>query len=329
MTLYDFIKLIRRKAKLMIGLPVACILVALLITLVVPASYSATASFVTNGDATLALGYANSAISAKTTSGVDLAASLNVSAKQVSVTAKGSDAGTCVTAVNDVVDVAAKDIEADKGKATVSAASAATNTSPAIVKRILVALFGGLVIALCVIAIGDAVRSPIRSRKDAESVSGLPVLGSISGDNGGEKLLANLQFQCDGIPSSVAVVSAGAAHAGSVISSELGKALEHAGIRVKIVRGVARARKFKVRIPENAAVIVDCAPLAEGVGAAYIAHDADITLLCVTEWETTKPQLVSTLEELKLAKADIAGIAYMVSETPKRESRGRRMRNRE
>lgn len=96
-------------------------------------------------------------------------------------------------------------------------------------------------------------------------------------------------------------------------------ALERSDVRVKLVKGSPHAKKFQVTVPPDAAIVVSCEPLSVGMGAAYIAHNADATVLCISEWTDTRKQLLSTIRELELAKANIAGIAYLPEEKPVKE----------
>lgn len=128
---------------------------------------------------------------------------------------------------------------------------------------------------------------------------------------GCEQILANLQFSCDGRPAAVAVVPVGNSATNPVVARGLASAFERSDARVKLVKGSPHAKKFQVSVPPDAAIVVSCEPLDEGVGTAYIAHGADVTVLCVIEWADSKSQLASVIDELKLAKANIAGIAYL------------------
>ena len=162
---------------------------------------------------------------------------------------------------------------------------------------------------------------PIKSRKDVEDESGFPVLGVAPSLEGGERLLANLLFCCNMRPSTIAVVPVGAETTAPIVARELAEALERSDVRVKLVKGSPHAKKFQVTVPEDAAIVVSCEPLDAGMGAAYIAHNADVTVLCVSEWTDSKRQLAATVQELELAKANIAGMAYLPEEKKPREPR--------
>lgn len=192
----------------------------------------------------------------------------------------------------------------------IEATSAVRNT-PSPLRVALVAFALGLFVAICIVVLIDIAKAPIKSREDAENACELPVLGTGTSVEDGDRILANLQFACGKRPSTIAVVPIGQADSAVVISNELVNALERSSVRTRIVKGSPHARKFKVSVPEDAAVVVCCPPLAAGAGASYIANSSDATVLCVTEWTDSKRQLLATLRELELAKANIAGLAYL------------------
>lgn len=312
MTLMDLLKLIKHNLKLIVLLPVACAVVTGVVCFFIPSSYSATASFVTNVDIAMAQGFATSAAAGNSISGISVDVSSSATTKQISVTAKGADGDRCISAANSVADAAAKQITSAYPDATITEnkANYATDSSPSLPKTMLIALVAGLFAAICIVVIHDMIKAPLKSKEDVTGACDLPILADVPTVDDGERLLANLFFRCDKIPASIAIVPIGTTDSGSIVANELARALDRTGVHVNLVQGVAHARRFKVNIPDNTVIIVDCRPLSEGMGAAYIAHEAEATILCVSEWTSSKPQLCSTYEELTLAKANIAGIAY-------------------
>lgn len=312
MTLMDLLKLLRHKLKLIVLLPMICTVVAGVASFFTPSTYSATATFVTNIDVAMAQGFANNTAASSTSSDVDIVISSNATARQILVNAKGADGSRCISAANSVADAASRQITDAYPEATIieNKASYATDISPSLPKTMLIALFASLFVAVCIVIIHDAVKAPIKSKEDVMGTCELPILADVPTADGGERLLANLFFHCDKTPASIAIVPVGNTDSSSIVANELARALDHTGVQAKLVQGVAHARRFKVNIPEGSAVIVDCRPITEGMGAAYIAHDAQATVLCVSEWTSSKSQLSTTAKELRLAKANLAGIAY-------------------
>lgn len=313
MTILDLMRLIQRHLKLVIALPIIFAVVALAYSFFIQASYTATANFITNGDLAFAQGLASKEATSYAKSGVQISCSSQSSNKQVTISATGSDATQCIEAANTVANNAVSQYKSSSSSviATVTEAASAVRNTPSPFRVAATAFALGLFVAICIIVLIDIAKAPIKSREDAENACELPVLGTGTSVEDGDRILANLQFACGKRPSTIAVVPIGQADSAIVISNELVNALERSSVRTRIVKGSPHARKFKVSVPEDAAVVVCCPPLAAGAGASYIANSSDATVLCVTEWTDSKRQLLATLRELELAKANIAGLAYL------------------
>lgn len=202
----------------------------------------------------------------------------------------------CIEAANTVASNAVDQYKSASSSviATMTEATSAVRNTPSPLRIALVALALGLFVAICIVVLIDIAKAPIKSREDAENACELPVLGTGTSVEDGDRILANLRFACGKRPSTIAVVPIGQADSAVVISNELVNALERSSVRTRIVKGSPHARKFKVSVPEDAAVVVCCPPLAAGAGASYIANSSDATVLCVTEWTDSKRQLLAT-----------------------------------
>lgn len=306
-------RLIQRHLKLVIALPIIFAVVALAYSFFIQASYTATANFITNGDLAFAQGLASKEATSYAKSGVQISCSSQSSNKQVTISATGSDATQCIEAANTVANNAVSQYKSSSSSviATVTEATSAVRNTPSPLRVAATAFALGLFVAICIVVLIDIAKAPIKSREDAENACELPVLATGTSVEDGDRILANLQFACGKRPSTIAVVPIGQADSAVVISNELVNALERSSVRTRIVKGSPHARKFKVSVPEDAAVVVCCPPLAAGAGASYIANSSDATVLCVTEWTDSKRQLLATMRELELAKANIAGLAYL------------------
>lgn len=313
MTILDLMRLIQRHLKLVIALPIIFAVVALAYSFFIQASYTATANFITNGDLAFAQGLASKEATSYAKSGVQISCSSQSSNKQVTISATGSDATQCIEAANTVANNAVSQYKSSSSSviAIVTEATSAVRNTPSPLRVAATAFALGLFVAICIVVLIDIAKAPIKSREDAENACELPVLGTGTSVEDGDRILANLQFACGKRPSTIAVVPIGQADSAVVISNELVNALERSSVRTRIVKGSPHARKFKVSVPEDAAVVVCCPPLAAGAGASYIANSSDATVLCVTEWTDSKRQLLATMRELELAKANIAGLAYL------------------
>lgn len=313
MTILDLMRLIQRHLKLVIALPIIFAVVAFAYSFFIQASYTATANFITNGDLAFAQGLASKEATSYAKSGVQISCSSQSSNKQVTISATGSDATQCIEAANTVANNAVSQYKSSSSSviATVTEATSAVRNTPSPLRVAATAFALGLFVAICIVVLIDIAKAPIKSREDAENACELPVLGTGTSVEDGDRILANLQFACGKRPSTIAVVPIGQADSAVVISNELVNALERSSVRTRIVKGSPHARKFKVSVPEDAAVVVCCPPLAAGAGVSYIANSSDATVLCVTEWTDSKRQLLATMRELELAKANIAGLAYL------------------
>lgn len=313
MTILDLMRLIQRHLKLVIALPIIFAVGALAYSFFIQVSYTATANFITSGDLAFAQGLANKEATSYAKSGVQISCSSQSPTKQVTVSATGSDATQCIEAANTVAENAVNQYKSSNNNviATVTEATSAVRNTPSPLRVAATAFALGLFVAICIVVLIDIAKAPIKSREDAENACELPVLGTGTSVEDGDRILANLQFACGRRPSTIAVVPIGQAESAAIISRELIGALERSNVRTKLVKGSPHARKFKVTVPDDAAVVVCCPPLAAGAGASYIANSSDATVLCVTEWTDSKRELLATMRELELAKANIAGLAYL------------------
>ncbi len=321
MTLLDLLRLIRHHAKLVIVLPIVCALVAALVCVLMPATYEAKATLITNGDIALAGGYAQNEAATYSQNGIEVSAKTDTSSKSVTITAEGGDYGGTIAAANATVLAAAEDCRAasDKAAVSVSEATLAQSSSPSIPKMALVALLAGLFLAVCIVVIIDMMKTPIKSKEDIEEASGLPVLGTIPNRDRGERLIANIRFLDDEKPSTIAVVPIGLTGA-TTTCAELASAFERAGYAVSRTKGSAHAQGLGVKVLPNVLSIIECPSLIEGMGAAYIAHEADLTILCAHEWNDSRTALSQVTEELKFAKANVGGVVLLTSRYSDKDS---------
>ena len=325
MTLFDLFKLIRHYIKLVIILPVACAILVTLGLLVMPPTYVAKATLLTNGDIALAGGFAQTEATTFSKNGIEVSSKNDTSYRTVVIEAEGKDYGGCIAAANATVLAAANDYRSANNAAandyrsannqvsiTTNEATYAESTSPSIPKTALIALLAGLFVAVCVVVVIDVVKMPIKSRNDIEAASNLPVIETIPTRNRGERLLANIRFLGDGQPATIAVVPVGLT-GGTLTCAELASAFENVGTAVTRIKGNPHAQSLSAIALPEIVTIVECAPLSEGMGAVYIARDADVTILCASEWRDSRKALANVVEELQFAKANIGGVVFILS----------------
>lgn len=314
MTLFDLFKLIRHYIKLVIILPVACAILVTLGLLVMPPTYVAKATLLTNGDIALAGGFAQTEATTFSKNGIEVSSKNDTSYRTVVIEAEGKDYGGCIAAANATVLAAANDYRSANNQVSITTneATYAESTSPSIPKTALIALLAGLFVAVCVVVVIDVVKMPIKSRNDIEAASNLPVIGTILTRDRGERLLANIRFLGDGQPATIAVVPVGLT-GGTLTCAELASAFENVGTAVTRIKGNPHAQSLSAIALPEIVTIVECAPLSEGMGAVYIARDADVTILCASEWRDSRKALANVVEELQFAKANIGGVVFILS----------------
>lgn len=313
MTLFDLFKLIRHYIKLVIILPVACAILVTLGLLVMPPTYVAKATLLTNGDIALAGGFAQTEATTFSKNGIEVSSKNDTSYRTVVIEAEGKDYGGCIAAANATVLAAANDYRSANNQVSITTneATYAESTSPSIPKTALIALLAGLFVAVCVVVVIDVVKMPIKSRNDIEAASNLPVIGTIPTRDRGERLLANIRLG-DGQPATIAVVPVGLT-GGTLTCAELASAFENVGTAVTRIKGNPHAQSLSAIALPEIVTIVECAPLSEGMGAVYIARDADVTILCASEWRDSRKALANVVEELQFAKANIGGVVFILS----------------
>ncbi len=93
----------------------------------------------------------------------------------------------------------------------------------------------------------------------------------------------------------------------------MASAFENVGTAVTRIKGNPHAQSLSAIALPEIVTIVECAPLSEGMGAVYIARDADVTILCASEWRDSRKALANVVEELQFAKANIGGVVFILS----------------
>lgn len=185
----------------------------------------------------------------------------------------------------------------------------ARSSKPGTIALTVMGLVGGFLLALLVVILLDAVKSPIRSRKDAETITGLPVFGFSSSAIFGDQLWANIQFALNEVAESVCLVPV-STPSSRICATELSEAIVRSGGNacVESVRGeVCRTVISEL----GGTVVYQCEPLACGVSAMYCAHGASVTVVCAQVWEDSRAALGETVRELALADANVVGIALI------------------
>ena len=312
MTLSDLTKLIRHYIKIIIVIPIICMVLAVAFSLLLPPTYRAKATLLTSGDIALASGFAQNEAEIYSQNNIEVSTSTEAAYRTITITAEGKDYGGCIAAANATVLAAAEDYRKANSQVSISTneATFAESITQGITKTVLISLVAGLFIVICAVALIDAKKMPIKSRRDIEIASGLPVVGNVPTRDRGERLLANVRFLDDNQPSTIAVVPVGFTGA-TLTCAELASAFEYVGTPVTRIKGNPHAQGLNTVSLPGITTIIECAPLSEGMGAIYIAKEADITLLCASAWRDSRKSLISLVEELRFAKVNIGGVIFI------------------
>lgn len=322
MTLKGFCRLMHHYLKIVIALPVAFTLITLLVFFLTPPTFQAKATLVTNADLNVVGGYAQNEAVTYSQNGITVSFALNPAAQSVEIIADGADYGGCIAAANATVLALSEAVHANAADVMVSVneATAAITTSQSPFKMVLTAILVGALLAVCIVIMLDIIKTPIKTREDVELSSDLPVLGEIPARDGGEYLLANVRFAAGKTPSTIALVPVGGSGR-SIARAELVNALNRAGVKTNHSIANAHAQGLKADQPTNQTSVIECLPLSEGMGAAYIARDAAFTVICVTEWLDSRKVLANVVQELRFAKANLGGVILLVESSPTEDFR--------
>lgn len=180
-----------------------------------------------------------------------------------------------------------------------AADASSKDSSKDVLKFGIVGFFAGLFLAICVLLILDLSKTPIRGRKEVEEAFEIPVLMNAADVDPSSRLWANIQFACEGVPSSVCLVPLERVDVKS-LEQQLSLAVKEAMTLDGDVCGEVR--------------FVACRPLVENIEGAYAAHSADATVVVAMQWKDSMKQLAATLQELSLAQANVVGIALLSAE---------------
>lgn len=172
-----------------------------------------------------------------------------------------------------------------------------------------VGLMGGLFLAIAVIVVIDIMKRPIINREELERALELPVLNVGEGSDLGAELWANIQFVAAGAVDSVCLVPLDSDSANEC-AEFLMEAIAQLG-RTAQVHEVSGNDFSVASVGSSEISIYSCAPLNRGVGAAYCAHAASVTVICARTWRDSFKTLENAMRELSIANANVVGVALL------------------
>lgn len=317
MTLLDLLQLIKRFIKLVVIIPVVCALVALVVMLVMPKDYQAVATITASGEAAATGGIAVTTASEASNNGVVTKADTNTNIKQITLTAEGHNTQAVIDAVNGAAQSAANRAQELFPTQTfkVTDAISATDVSQNPFKVALIVFFATVFLIICGIVAWDMVRRPIKSNSDFEQVAQAPVIGQLPAHDHGEKLLANVRFVAKNRLNTVCVVPASDSSASRQVAEELYSAANAAGINTEIFKADSHAEYLYTDTALADFNIIDCAPLSQGMGAAYLSRNADVVILAVRQWSDSAKEIEAILNEFTIAGISPDGVVLLPENT--------------
>ena len=261
-------------------------------------SYKATATVASNVDSASLKGQADASAQKQKNAKVSIA--VDTASKTLKITSESKSDRDAVVAANEV----AKDTEVVARN--MSAAASATGTATVSTSRARQASYarrnplvfaavgcaGGVFIALCVLVLVTDRKAPVNSACELEELTKIPVLGTLPCKDEGAQFAANVTFSVGDDPESVCLVP--------VNSVDVTEA------RDMLANAMAKSDGTSPRV-------VACKSIAQSADATYEAHKASATLLVIAEWNDSLKDVERTLHELKIAKANIAGILFVES----------------
>lgn len=305
MTLIDLLRLMRRYIILVVALPILFAAGAVGYTLLQnqAVSYSANA-YVVAGTATQIAainGTASSSAREYTAENQDYTASVKADSASLTVTiaVNGPDENEVVVAANEIADVAVKRatrlVIEEPVSANVQHASISTRLPGTPIRNyVIVAVLAGLFVAICAVVVIDAARRPVKGVTDLAKASGLRVLAELPDDTG-ERLLANVRFaSAKSSPRTILVVPVRETDAADFVGTVINDAAQSESLE--------EAKQHGGMVNASA-----CTSLLQGITAAYQAREADAIIVAAAQWDDSRKDVESTVNELLLAGANVAG----------------------
>lgn len=176
-----------------------------------------------------------------------------------------------------------------------------------IVKAIVLGAVVGAILGVCIVIALQLKRKRILSPETAEEITELPALGVGGASLDGKRLLANTRFSTkNNYLQAICVVPVSSGSDNCAVTEVLEEAL-------RVERGQVSSGcdgELDSAIGSDTEII-GCKPLSEDVASAYVAQQSDATLVVVKCDIDTVPELRTTVQELRLAAAPLAGIVVM------------------
>lgn len=181
MTFSDLLRLLRHYLKIAIAIPIACVVITVVVTLLAPSTYEAKATLITDADIALAGGFAQSEAELFSQNGIAVTSKADTAYRTITIFAEGSDYNGCISAANSAINATADEIRKVNAAFTITTneATYAERISPGLLKLIAIALVLGVFLSICALIVIDAIKKPIKSENDIVTLFDLPIIGRI------------------------------------------------------------------------------------------------------------------------------------------------------
>lgn len=113
----------------------------------------------------------------------------------------------------------------------------------------------------------------------------------------------------------VCVVPASDSSASRQVAEELYSAANAAGINTEIFKADSHAEYLYTDTALADFNIIDCAPLSQGMGAAYLSRNADVVILAVCQWSDSAKEIEAILNEFTIAGISPDGVVLLPENT--------------
>lgn len=168
-------------------------------------------------------------------------------------------------------------------------------------------LLVGFLFAGCTLSAMDSVRRPIKTMADVAKETDAPILSVGSSQSAFEHFLVNLGFVVDGRENATVCILPMSKKSAPFAGELEQKAVEAHTFDAQALLG----KDAKGACPLDSMTLLSCPSIAVDATSAQIAASADATVLVACRWDDSRNVLASTLSGLRLAKANVVGIALI------------------
>ena len=166
-------------------------------------------------------------------------------------------------------------------------------------------------VVICGIVVWDTVKRPIKNKDNLEEAAQAPVIGQLPTRDHGEKLFANVRFVTKDALNTVCIVPVDDPSTSRQVAEEIYGTANMLGINTEMFKADPHAEYLYTDTALADLNLVDCAPLSQGMGAAYLSRNADVVILAVRQWTDSAKVIESIINEFSIAKVELNGVVLL------------------